>query len=335
MKKILFAFLFLLLAVEAKAVDRYIIASAGATGCSHGSTNYTAGTNTCGAGSSTVYIASSSSNFAAAVAATQAGDQLIFRAGTYTNAIFDTNSVTINSGTSFSNAPKFVAYTGETVNVVQLNIVGTTQYVLFESLVVDGDLCASCNQLVTVGGTAHHIRLTSMEVKNAPGNGVMLNQSAHHNEVIGGSVHDSEAYGFYVLGQDNLVERVKIYNNTGYAVHNYSANPGATPDRNIYRYNEIYDNAGGKLGRVFAGSAACVKDTAGRKDRGQAIKDVGEEIRVFAAVVGVAPFGVNAGVLKRVGGHRPSVSRLIYTKTGPGTQESPIRSQERRDEEIF
>lgn len=178
-----------------------------------------------------------------------AGDRLEIRAGTYNESI-DSNAQTIPSGTSYANAATIAAFAGEAVTIRQINIVSTNQYIIFERLVIDGALCSGCAQLIAVGGTAHHIRFLDIEGKNAPGNTVMLNQSAHHNEVIGGSFHDGAAYGFYVLGPDNLVERTRMYNLAGYAVHNYSAHPGQKPDRNIYRFNEIFAISGGR-GGVF------------------------------------------------------------------------------------
>src|SRR5678815_3796800 len=85
---------------------------------------------------------------------------------------------------------------------------------------------------------------------------VSWNQCSHHVEWIGGSSHDAPydssngtecaasgsnaCYGLYNKGDDNLVERVSFYNNSGYGVHNYCS--GCAADRAIYRYNLFYGN---------------------------------------------------------------------------------------------
>ena len=92
-----------------------------------------------------------------------AGDTLYIRAGTYDQGI-DSNDQTIPTGTSWTNAPLISAYPGETVTLALGGInlpANYIQYVQFARLTLDGGY-----QNISVGGTAHHVKFTNMEVKN-------------------------------------------------------------------------------------------------------------------------------------------------------------------------
>jgi hypothetical protein len=106
MKTLLILFA-LLLAAPLGATTRFAIPGAGATGCSNGSTNYSAATNTCGAGSSTVYttMAGCLNSFGIAAGA-GAGHSCAVRAGTYAVTV----SNIIPGGTSASAFFDFYCY---------------------------------------------------------------------------------------------------------------------------------------------------------------------------------------------------------------------------------
>src|SRR5262245_32368465 len=94
----------------------------------------------------------------------KAGDQLYIRSGVY-NETINSNSQTIPTGTSWSDAPLISAYPGETVTLNgSINIAhGYVQYVEFARLT----LTATFMNL-SVGGfeAPHHIKFTNMEIKD-------------------------------------------------------------------------------------------------------------------------------------------------------------------------
>jgi parallel beta-helix repeat protein len=99
---------------------------------------------------------------------------------------------------------------------------------------------------------AHHIRIKNSEVKNAPGQGILLSGNssfpADYNEFINLDVHDNGRtrfdHGFYVTTSNNLVENCRIYRNRGWGVHVWNGSyPDGTANNNTIRNNKIYNNA--------------------------------------------------------------------------------------------
>ena len=173
--------------------------------------------------------------------------------------------MTIASGTSFSNAVTIAAYPGETVwlaptvpssaAIIDFSPNVPNQYIIFDGINVDGTNVTGGNSAVTPGGT--RIRFQNLEIKNT-GNGLTsgsgVSMYGSFNEFINCNVHDNgkgndflynaaAGYGFYIGGADNLVERCKIHHNGGYGIHIYHAGGVAGADRNIIRYNQIFDNS--------------------------------------------------------------------------------------------
>lgn len=245
-----------LLAAPAFAVDRYIDNSPPG-GCSNGNTTYSpGGTGSCGSGSATLYTSISN---ALAAETTQAGDALYIRAGTYAEGV-DSNAHTIPTGTTWENAPIISGYQNEVVtlrtgggaNIINLVDQSYIQYLKFANLVLDG-VGSSMDNVVCIGTgvqKVHHISFENVEVMNGPHIGVFFH--GHFNIFRGGSVHDIgdpavfpppfEYYGFYVEGDDNLVEYTEVYNTRSYGIHNHSSHPtGGT--RNEYRYLLLHDTA--------------------------------------------------------------------------------------------
>jgi parallel beta-helix repeat protein len=187
------------------------------------------------------------------------GDTLDIRSGTYSESL-TTNSRAWPTAGSYSTATTIRAHAGETVVITPTNnsgiaLSGPAAYIIFERLIVDGSYCSGCNELIWIGNGAHHIRLLNVEGRNNSGGQIAaVNQDGSFVEFLGGSYHDAlggndsaippGGYCFYIAGKDNLVDHVKAYNCIGYGLHIYvnkSDHPGASPDRNVVRYSEIYN----------------------------------------------------------------------------------------------
>lgn len=295
MKAFIFSLLLLLSPAIAEAVDRYVQPSASGL-CSQSNTLYNPASNTCGSGTSTVYIASSQGNLNIALAATNAGDRLLFRAGTY-NWKIDSNLFAMHSGTSFTNAVTFAAFSGETVtftsndgntivNIATGGATATVAYVIIDGLQFNGAAINSpSNAQSTVSlsysGTSplpHHIRFINGRVYNNGANfapnaccsGAGFNIHADDSEFINMEIdHNSEnalstgasnaPYGLYMnTGSRNLIERSAIHHNGAFGIHGYS-DARTSVNNNIYRYNTIYSN--GAI--LHAGSGILISSGSG------------------------------------------------------------------------
>jgi parallel beta-helix repeat protein len=173
----------------------------------------------------------------------RSGDTLYIRQGTYADRI-SPSTMTIPSGTSWSNPVTISGYSGETVTLqsVELNTGSNISYVVFDNLVLDAK---DRGNGLYVGCGSHHIRLSNSEVKNALSVGVEFCNNADDNEVIDCSVHDSVSHGLYITSSNNLFDGNSVYNNGGYGYHFY--NQGShTVNNNIIRNSEIYKNGSGR-----------------------------------------------------------------------------------------
>ncbi len=198
------------------------------------------------------------------VRALATGDTLYIRGGIYPERI-NSNSQTIPTGNSWSNAPVISGYSGEMV-ILQpvggaevINLANPAiQYVVFSNLVLDGAnlqrSCSNgygCSYGISGYGGAHHVRFSNVEIKNAAGSGVLITRGSSSNptffEFIGCNVHhngvESRDHGFYLATSGNLVRNCKVHNNTGFGVHIYTGNSAVTADNNTIDGNEIYNNA--------------------------------------------------------------------------------------------
>ncbi len=258
MKK-LFGLLIVLLALiaadTAQATIRYVIPSAGGTGCSNGSTDYDATANTCGGGSSTVYIGNSGADTGVA-ASSAPGDILDFRTGSYVSSggsqgRFEPS----NSGTA-SLPIIFRCHAGETCTIRGF---GVSNGVNVDRITVDGfimDGASSIDQPVYFGNETHFWRIINNEVKNGTyfgflsgyqGTGsdhLIQNNDIHNNGLISDPGHLG-SYGLYIGGQRLTVKGNRIYSNGGYGVHYLCSECVDTAnDDGVVEGNDIYDNGG-------------------------------------------------------------------------------------------
>lgn len=193
------------------------------------------------------------------------GDTLYILGGTYAESLLDN----IPAGISWNAPVTIAAAPGHTVilkpNSVAgwvLHFQGPQQYIIIDGLVLDATNVVYDAVKITEGGgagSAHHIRLIRCEVKNAPGQGILVTQFADLNEFIDLNVYDNGSsrydHGFYISTSNNLVEGSTIHHNTGYGVHVYNSNEGRA-NHNTVRNNKIFDNGyvGGDSAGIILGS---------------------------------------------------------------------------------
>lgn len=183
-------------------------------------------------------------------------DIINVRGGTYTgnsNRI-SSSLVTIPDGTSWANALTIKAYNSETVilNITSFGAISleNERYLIFQDLIVDGTgHDSSTDSGIWCGTTSpgvipnsDHVRLTNVTVRNWPNNAT--EPHCDFFEWNGGGVHDisgKDNYAAYITGSDSIFEHLTIYNVTGFGLHNNCVSCGSDlPDRNIFRFNKIY-----------------------------------------------------------------------------------------------
>jgi hypothetical protein len=210
-------------------------------------------------------------NILTGIGQTQAGDTLYLRSGTYTSRISHGETVTFNSGTSYANAVTIAAYPGETVTLRPssgenvLEFTTANSYIIFDGtpgsdgaprIIVDA---VNINSGSSPGfgvngngieGQGSNLKFIGLEVKNAPGMGItgslsfwMQKSRVHHNGDASGPDH-----GFYIFGNDIIIEDTEIYSNATYGIHQFDSNvPQAKPSRNTYQRLKIYSNGAGAI----------------------------------------------------------------------------------------
>jgi len=197
---------------------------------------------------------------------TVAGDTLYIRSGSYAESV-NSNSQTIPTGTSWSNAPLISAYPSETVTLSNSSInlpASYIKYVIFQNLIIDVNL--SSHEGVSLGNGANHVRFIGCEIKNSEGQGVHAAHAADgYNEFINCNVHNNgtttlngtpQDHGFYIASRNNVVDGCTIYSNWGWGVQIYNGY-GERADGNIIRNNRIYSNgAGGPAAGIVVASAS-------------------------------------------------------------------------------
>jgi len=78
----------------------------------------------------------------------------------------------------------------------------------------------------------HHIKFVNINATTRDGVVATVNRYGHHVEFIGGAFHDvsnntpncivggggTACYPFYIEGDDNIIERARIFNNPSYRI---------------------------------------------------------------------------------------------------------------------
>ena len=181
----------------------------------------------------------------------KAGDTLSVRAGTYAEPI-DSNALTLPTGTSWANAPRIAAYSGEKVTLTRGSSTRVfnfqnpyVQYLIFDGFVLDA---TGAENGIKIQAGAHHVRIQNCEVKNSAGQGILMTGGTltHHNEILRCNIHDHGKdlhfdHGIYIAASDNLVEDCDVHHNLAYGVHVYDGSTHAA-HRNIVRRVKSHDN---------------------------------------------------------------------------------------------
>ena len=181
----------------------------------------------------------------------KAGDTLYVRAGTYAEPI-SSSAITLPTGTSWSNAPRIAAYSGEKVTLTRgssarvLNLQSSyVKYIVFDGFVLDA---TGAENGIKIQAGAHHVRIQNCEVKNSVGHGIRITggTQTHHNEIRRCDVHGHGKdlhydHGIYIAASDNLVEDCTVHHNLAYGVHVYDGS-ASTAHRNIIRRVKAYSN---------------------------------------------------------------------------------------------
>ena len=198
------------------------------------------------------------------VAAGGAPHTLYIRGGTY-NECIDSDNQTMPTGTSYSNAITIASAPGETAtlapgsecgNVVALNTFNTNyhiRYIIFDRLVFNAtnNFAAITALRNPTGFDCDHIRYqnidffrTSGQCTTSPGgnNPQLVTGNGRFIEILNSKIHGNVcSHGFYVFGEDWLIENNEVYDNKSHGIQIYLSS-GSGVDRIIVRNNKIHDS---------------------------------------------------------------------------------------------
>jgi len=239
-----------------------------------------------------------------AVAKLQPGDTLYIRGGDYNTAAdtIDSQTGTVPSGTSWSNAITIAGYNGEPVRLrppgglsaIRLTA-GAPRYLVFQDFAIDMSLqgdpanprVADAPEAIYVAYGAHHIRFRRLDIGHTMSNAInwstnnapvpfssfleLLDSKIHHaGNATGDSGHGGDGvntgYGLYMITSDNTVEGNEFYSNNANAIVAYG-------DRHTIRNNSLHDNGlrGGTNYGVSLGSSAYPRNSDGNVIQGNTI----------------------------------------------------------------
>jgi Right handed beta helix region len=181
-----------------------------------------------------------------------AGDALLVRGGTYAESLINN----IPSGISWSKKVRVAAYPGEAVWLAPSSgnwvvyFDGTPSYIELDGINIDGTNIGDASVFFDdrTGGTPNHIRLQNAEVHHREGIGrtnAAIMVGGHDNEFLNLTVHGTGGPdGFYVHGQQNLIDRCNVYgvSMAGIQIYHNPAQPYyAPPTANIVSNTRIHD----------------------------------------------------------------------------------------------
>lgn len=280
--------LLLLVPAESFAATRYVTQSGT---CSSGSTNYDPATDTCGAGSATVYT-----SIRSGADAVGAGNTLLIRGGTYSELCVN---ALIEGGTSLANTV-IRPYPSE--NVIWNKTTGDSRdclisfasaqsYITIDgwasdgtgSMIMDGQSSnVSADQAILVGNSATNITIKNLELRDGYESCITGNYASLTLE--NNLIHDCGTsgsnlwHGIYFLGPNAVIRKNTFHTIPGYAVHCYSGS-------SLCSTNTIEDN------KIYNAATATVAQTGGILVRGN-----GNIVRrnIIRCAAGTSDFGVYA-----------------------------------------
>lgn len=285
---VVIVFVSLLLASPVWAVTKYVTQSGT---CTNGATTYSAATNTCGAGSATVYT-----SIRSGADAVGAGNILLIRGGTYSELCVN---ALIEGGTSLANTV-IRPYPSE--NVIWNKTTGDSRdclisfasaqaYITIDgwasdgtgSLIMDGQSSnVSADQAMLVGNSATNITIKNLELRDGYESCITGNYASLTLE--NNLIHDCGTsgsnlwHGIYFLGPNAIIRKNTFHTIPGYAVHCYSGT-------SLCSTNTIEDN------KIYNVATATVAQTGGILVRGN-----GNIVRrnIIRCAAGTSDFGVYA-----------------------------------------
>jgi hypothetical protein len=205
-----------------------------------------------------------------AVGCLSAGDTLLVRGGTYAESLLNPpmGSLNIPSGSSWSSATRIAAFPGETVwlhpssGVFVIYLSGTTSYVEFDGINVDGDdVSSNPIKLESYDGShdPHHIRFANAEIVGESDTVItpetrvnilvvgIISNAQGGNEFINLKIHRARSYyiaggslGLYVQTSNNLVDGCEFYDFrfAGMQIYNGYGNKA---NNNVIRNSRFHD----------------------------------------------------------------------------------------------
>jgi parallel beta-helix repeat protein len=215
---------------------------------------------------------------------TYPGDILYLRGGIYNQQI-DSNTQVLHSGSSWSDAPQFKAYPGETPVIRPTGISGTgdaaialiscqnanpglVQYLIFDGLSIDGSQTGFSGpwnagpQAFDING-AQHIRLIHIDAYQFPGVGIHFSSSNgchalpsdheilfskfhHMGRGNTGTTSGQVSHGIYGSSVNTLYDGIECYHNGDLGMQLFSESGGI--NNNVVRNSKFYEN-----GQILSG----------------------------------------------------------------------------------
>jgi parallel beta-helix repeat protein len=202
------------------------------------------------------------------------GDTLYVKAGTYEESLVDA----VPGGESWSKPVTVTAYPGQTVTIrpprgasrVLTFSTADSKYIVVDGFILDAINVTGDGVKITWSGepknAAGRIRIKNSEVKNAPGQGILVTGSTG-NEFINLQIHDngttnpgSQLHGIYIESDFNLIEGCHVYNHPGHGIHIYSGR-SEKPDNNTVSRNTVHGNQRAGIGVYFGNNNVVSNNT--------------------------------------------------------------------------
>jgi len=184
-----------------------------------------------------------------AVARLRPGTTLYLRSGTYTGPAntIDSQSGTVPSGTSWSNAVTIAGYPGETATIQPPNLSAirltftAPHYLVFQDFTIDlsNQVAGSPDDAVYLSQGAHHNRFLRMTVQHTLNMCFQIARTPEgvespFNEIIDSTINTCWGYGIYNSTDDTLIKGNDFHDIGHYGVVSYGS-------RNVIRNNRIHD----------------------------------------------------------------------------------------------
>jgi parallel beta-helix repeat protein len=162
------------------------------------------------------------------------GDTLLIQAGTYDEYLTYGKGFPWKNGSSASSRTRYARYQNDVVIVRPQqsrddHVVAflNNNYIEIDGLILDGgNIEYDGIKIEEYQGSATGIRIANSEIKDARGGGSVCirfygNGGGSH-EVVNNTIHNCSFYGVYVSTRNPLIDGNRIYDNGGFAIHQFS-----------------------------------------------------------------------------------------------------------------